>query len=354
MAGAPLTEQKAFSRTLNPWSAAARQTPAAHLRFIVASLGLAFCMTGFVGCSDNSDASKKAEGCLLMAPAPRSVHDRQTRSLREFVDTLQAVTVKPRCATSPARDTGVDPGFPDLELGMRRNDALRELACERGAYEINTFDGFFDFETYDTQLGPQYIELTMNHGDICRKSAVARDEKCSSSPVGHGDHSAIYIYGETMELWTPGLPGEETLLGIWREHSYREAGPSAQTIVEHLTAQFGAPGHEEIKPGMSLRLGWGKDNQERPISAQSPLSHCVMNLDPGSSHNSHWREPCGWTAGAIILLSDDNRTVERYWVAMIDQHALIESGKSMRSRIETRLASTEPHNAATHITSGTP
>jgi hypothetical protein len=354
MAGAPLTEQKAFGGTRFLWRAAAAKAPVVHLRSIVVILGIVLCVTGFVGCSDNTSASKEADGRLLMAPAPRSVHDRQTRSLREFVDTLQAMTVKPQCDTSPASDTGIDPGFPDLELGMRRDDALRELACERGGYDISTFDGFFDFETYDTQLGPQYIQLTTNHGDICRKSGVARDEKCSSKPVGHGDHSARSIYGEAMELWTPGLPGEETLLGIWREHTYRDAGPSPQTIVEHLTAQFGAPSHEEIKPGTSLRLGWGKDNQERPILAQSPLSSCVMNLDPGSSHNSHWREPCGWTAGAILLLSDDSRTVERYWVAMIDQHGLIESGESMRSSIETRLASTERHNEAAQSISVAP
>jgi len=76
-----------------------------------------------------------------------------------------------------------------------------------------------------------------------------------------------------------------------------------------------------------------------------------MNLDPGSSHNSHWREPCGWTAGAILLLSDDSRTVERYWVAMIDQHGLIRKRRvhAVQDRDAPRIDRAPQRSRAIHF-----
>lgn len=348
-----MPDQKVIGAAITPWVRTTCRPLATRLLAAIPNVCIALCVAGLPGCHDesgvNNKTSERHQPALTQAQARAGIRDRQNRSLREFVGTLPMMRQRPQCQLKPDPVVAVRAGFPDLELGMHQDDVLTNLSCERGDYHIITSDGFFDFETYDTQLRAQYIQLTTDNAEICQQSDVADHDNCRTSRGDASDRSAKRLHRESLELWTPGLPGAETLLGAWREQSHPKAGPSPDIIVRDLTAQFGEPSFTEFKPGISLRLGWGKDREERPISARSPFSYCLLNLDPGSSHNSYWREPCGWTAGAIILLSDDSRAVERYWVAMMDQHALIESGQAMRAEIERAHASLTTFDASTGL-----
>lgn len=265
------------------------------------------------GC-DNAEAPKPG------APAPRpaaaaKAPDRPSDGLAE-----------PNC---PARADAALPG-PDivgLKLGMARDAALNFARC------LNK-DAFVSFEgawlqglrSHGIKLAPQAFSTHVGETRPCKYNSMDEMQKCG---VGHLAWTHV---AEKITVVSPGLPGREKVMGIWREQRFKAGEmPAVEALLPALVQKYGPPQFTQSQPNQWMRLDWTQDAAGTTL-APGTRGHGRCRSISARAQDSHsWSEACGLTLSATIMLSRENPLLARELnIGLMHQQALYALGTSLQ------------------------
>lgn len=198
------------------------------------------------------------------------------------------------------------PDIVGLKLGMTLDEAMGTARCALGAdAQVKTEQRWLDrMDTYGVELGTQFFEVRQGEHRPCN---YAREwQECESElKWGHVD--------EVVSVATPGVPGKEAAMAIWRKQAFREGQmPSAQALVDALVAKYGEPqvvDESDRQRGYSAgyrELQWLQDGRGAPLSDPNPLFGQCRGAIHRAEDSVRWRDGCGLTIRAQVLLSGQN------------------------------------------------
>lgn len=231
----------------------------------------------------------------------------------------------------PPRLAGTAPDGPDiigLRLGMSHADALALVRChtkDEGHLDLPV--RWFDrMETFGIGLGPQAISVMTGDTEECSFSSFSDMQRC-------GPGNRVWLHtAESITVATPGLPGKEAVVGIWRTQQFRENEmPPAEAVYAALMEKYGAPQGSHRQSDRHEVHTWDMTVNGEPLTAQHPVYHQCTNsgVRPRGTDSQSWTEGCGLSIKAMLIRSRTNADlVEEISVGMLDQQRLWDHQKA--------------------------
>jgi hypothetical protein len=235
----------------------------------------------------------------------------------------------PDCSVKVDRDlTG--PDIVGMKLGMAREDALNFARC------LNK-DTFVSFEgtwiqglrSYGIKLAPQVFVAQVGDSRPCKYSSMDEMNKC-----GAGNRAWTHV-AEKITVVSPGVPGREKVLGIWREQHFKPgAMPEAQALLPALVQKYGPPQVTQQHASNWMRMDWLHDTSGTPIAQGQRGPHCRSISARGNESHS-WSDACGLTITALVVLSPENPLLAKELnVGMLHQQQLYRTGQSLQAQLQ--------------------
>jgi len=252
----------------------------------------------------------------------------------------------PTCPPQARKDLA-GPDVVGIKLGMGHAEAVAAARCALGEdAALTTEDRWFDrLDTQGVKLGPQ--SFLLKQGDF-RPCDFAREwQKCEGKlKWEHLD--------EAVSVATPGAPGKEQAVAIWRSQYFQEGRmPTVDATLQALEAKYGKPQVVEeradngyYKFASARELTWAQAANGSPLTDPNPMFSACRNAINGSAdgeNNVSWREGCGLTISATINQHRGNPAlVGELHVRMVDQSRLLAHAKvtedELRKQGEARRA----------------
>lgn len=200
------------------------------------------------------------------------------------------------------------PDIIGIRLGMTADEALATARCALGEdAEAKAGNRWLDrLDTYGVELGTQ--TFTVRKGDS-RPCDFRREwQECEGGlKWGHVD--------EIVTVATPGAPGRETTVAVWRTQTFRDGGmPPVQALLDALASKYGQPQiteNSDAQRGYAAGhrdLEWVFDRAGNPLAEANPMfGQCrgAVHAHKGDT-NARWRDGCGLNIRARVLLSGKN------------------------------------------------
>src|SRR5690606_34594800 len=118
--------------------------------------------------------------------------------------------------------------------------------------------------------GPQAFTVQQGDSKPC-------DYQRNWQGCGFGRREWTHV-DEVITVATPGAPGRETAMVVWRSQNFREGQmPALQAVLDALTAKYGEPqGIEQSDKRWSNTAGyrelrWVRDGRGAPLADPNPL-----------------------------------------------------------------------------------
>ncbi len=252
---------------------------------------------------------------------------------------------RPRCPARVDLTQYPGPELAGLKLGMTRADALAAAYCERQQFHVETTASYFELNTRGEQLAPQTILFRDGQRYRCGDQEAFEEGPVVMRDCPLGEYR-VRNTTESIFVATPGLPGSERVLGIWRGQTFGANPPTVEATIATLVQRFGEPTERKNNHiadyRQGVRLSWLRDaNGAALTSGSTSAGRCDHNLNPGYQDGQTWANECGVTITAIVWPSTTNRDVaESYQVVLADQHALWQTGVSMQQHYADAEAAT--------------
>jgi hypothetical protein len=268
-----------------------------------------------VGCSD-SGPSKPA------LPAKASVSQ---KAAEKPGDGLPA----PKC---PAQvDTTLSgPDIVGMKLGMAREDALNFARCLNKETFVS-FEGTWiqGLRSYGAKLAPQVFVAQVGESQPCKFTSMDEMQKCGAG------HRAWTHVSEKITVVSPGVPGREKVLGIWREQHFKPGEmPTADTLLPALVQKYGPPQITQQHQNNWMRMDWLQDASGTPIAQGQRGPQCRTISARGNESHS-WSDACGLTITAVVVLSPENPLLAKELnVGMLNQQQLYRTGTSLQAQLQ--------------------
>lgn len=175
-----------------------------------------------------------------------------------------------RCPPAVRKDLA-GPDITGIKLGMTIDEALTTTRCALGEdADVTVANRWLDrLDTHGVELGTQ--TFTLRKGDHRPCDFQREWQECEGGlKWGHVD--------EIVTVATPGAPGKETAMGIWRTQTFREgAMPPVQALLDALVSKYGQPqitedsdaprgyaaGHRDLE--------WMFDRNGHPLGEANPM-----------------------------------------------------------------------------------
>lgn len=285
-----------------------------------ASAALAACGGGQEAGTDGSDRMSAANAAAPASEAPAT-----------------ADGGAPLRCPAKVRGNLTGPDIIGIRTGMTADEALATVRCALGEdADVKTANRWLDrLETYGVELGTQ--SFTVRKGEH-RPCDFRREwQECDGGlKWGHVD--------EIVTVATPGAPGKETALGVWRTQTFREgAMPPAQTLLDALESKYGPPQIvEDSDQPRGYAAGhrdreWVFDRSGNPLAEANPMfGQCrgAVHAHKGDT-NARWRDGCGLNIRARVLLSGRNPGLAMEMSsAMLHQGELFAQVEAMQSELQ--------------------
>jgi hypothetical protein len=265
-------------------------------------------------------------------------------------------TTSPAAAATAAKDSGQPrlrcpakvrkdlqgPDIIGLQLGMTLGETLDTARCALGEdavvktenHWLKKPDGRY-IDTYGIELGTQ--ALTVKQGDNRPCNYQREWQSCEGAlKWEHVD--------EIVTVATPGTPGRETAMVIWRTQNFREGQmPPAQSLLDALIAKYGEPQHVEHSDKQRGHtagyrdLRWLRDRRGSPLTDSNPLfRQCFNTLSGrGESTSVSWRDGCGLNVWARVYLSGQNSGLAMELnMGMVQQSDLWAHGEATQAELQ--------------------
>jgi len=151
---------------------------------------------------------------------------------------------------------------------------------------------------------------------------------------GAGNRAWTHV-AEKITVVSPGVPGREKVLGIWREQHFKPGEmPAAESLLPALVQKYGPPQVKQQSGNNWMRLDWLQDASGTPIEQGQRGPSCRTISARGSESHS-WSDACGLTITALIVLDPANPLMAKELnVGLMDQAALYRTGKSLQAELQ--------------------
>lgn len=247
---------------------------------------------------------------------------------------------KPKCpARTNAALTG--PDIAGLKLGMTRDEALAVVNCHAPDAHIQFDANWFDrrtLNTYQTTLEKQAFTAQSGETSECDYRTYDGMQRC-----GMGNRVWDHV-SETIRAATPGLPGQEVVVGVWRTQNYKEGDmPAVDRVIAALTEKYGPFQTRTVTPVRNhqwsdqIDLIWirGVDDGV-PLSEVNPaFSQCAHNVRARPGDGQSWRDGCGLSIRVMLLTPRTNPDVVReFHIGMMNQGDLYTYGEALQAELE--------------------
>jgi hypothetical protein len=254
---------------------------------------------------------------------------------------------RPRC---PARvDTAQYPGpeLLGLRLGMTRAEAIAIAYCERRDFHVDTNNRFFSIDTRGERLGPQTITLRDGNRHQCTVEEVMGGLGVERTR-GCGREVGAWVYKDTKQIIhivTPGRPGQERVMGIWRTEEFGDNAPTTDATQASLIQRFGEPSlRSEQTYSRQVFLYWVYDTAGALMTSTNPQTReCAQNIAPGYRAEQRWSSNCGLTIVGVVRGAESNPAVaSSYHIAIMNQQVMHQLGAAMEQHYaQAELAARE-------------
>jgi hypothetical protein len=236
-------------------------------------------------------------------------------------------------ARCPAKaDTALPgPDIAGLKLGMPREEALNFARCLNKQTFVSFENAWIQgLRTHGAKLAPQAFTAQVGETRPCKYSSMDEMQKC-----GVGNVAWTHV-AEKITVVSPGIPGREKVMGIWREQHFKAGEmPAAQALLPALVQKYGPPQFTQSQPGQWMRLDWNQDSAGKPLAAGSPGHGGCRSIGARAQDSHSWSEACGLTLTAMIVLSPENPLVARELnVGLMHQQALYALGTSLQAELK--------------------
>jgi hypothetical protein len=236
----------------------------------------------------------------------------------------------PRC---PARSDAAlqGPDIVGLRLGMRAADALDAVRCTR-ADAVLSFGGPWiqQINSYGLKLERQSFEARVGDTAPCSYKNFSEMEKC-------GPGGVVWKHvAELIHVATPGVPGQETVQGIWRTQRFQEgAMPQAQAVVQALLDKYGPPQLRQDVAGGQVLLQWLADAQGRPLQPGTRAFSECQGVQARPDAAQRWTEGCGLSLAAQLVPPRSNPAlVQEVHVGLLHQQQLFAFGQRFQAQLQ--------------------
>lgn len=200
------------------------------------------------------------------------------------------------------------PDIVGLKLGMTLAEALGTARCALGAdAQVKPEKQWLDpLDTYGIELGTQSFTVKKGANHPCNYQKEW--QKCDGTIRWERTD-------EIVTVATPGAPGHETAMAIWRTQNFGDGRmPAVQTLVDALIAKYGPPQRTQDSNQPNgytagyRELEWVQDRRGAPLADPNPLySQCLGAVHGyGEQTDVRWRDGCGLNIWARISLSGNN------------------------------------------------
>ena len=237
---------------------------------------------------------------------------------------------------APNCSVKVDPALPGpdivgLKLGMPREDALNYTRCLNKEAFVS-FEGTWiqGLRTYGIKIAPQAFSTHVGETRPCKYSSMDEMNKC-----GVGNRAWTHL-AEKITVVSPGVPGREKVMGVWREQRFKPGEmPTADSLLPALVQKYGQPQFTQQQPNQWMRLDWVHDASGTPL-AQGTRGYGGCRTIGSRANDPHsWSDACGLTITALVMLSPENPLLARELnVGMLDQQALYRTGRSLQAELQ--------------------
>ncbi|WP_202844333.1 hypothetical protein [Luteimonas saliphila] len=229
------------------------------------------------------------------------------------------------------------PDIIGIRIGMSADEALATTRCALGEdADVKAGDRWLErVETHGVELGTQ--TFTVRKGEHRPCNFQREWQECEGGlKWEHVD--------EIVTVATPGAPGKETALGVWRTQTFREgAMPPVQALLDALASKYGPPQITETsdKPrGYAAGhrdLEWVFDRAGHPLAEANPMfSRCrgAVHAYKGNT-SARWNDGCGLNIRARVLPSGNNPGLAmELGSAMLHQGELFAQVEAMQAELQ--------------------
>jgi hypothetical protein len=223
------------------------------------------------------------------------------------------------------------PDVVGLKLGMSRADALNFARCLNKEAFV-AFEGAWiqGLRTFGIKLAPQAFSTYVGDSRPCKYNSMDEMQKC-----GAGNRAWPHV-AEKITVVSPGVPGREKVMAIWREQHFKTGEmPTAEALLPALVQKYGPPQITQQQPNQWLRLDWLQDASGTPIQ-QGSRSHGNCRSIGARAQDSHsWSDGCGMTITAMVMLSRENPLLAKELnIGLMHQQALFTLGRSLQTELQ--------------------
>lgn len=236
----------------------------------------------------------------------------------------------PRCPAKVDASLG-GPDIVGLKLGMARDDAINFARCLNKEAFVS-FEGQWiqGLRSYGIKMAPQAFSTHVGETRPCKYASLDEMQKC-----GVGNRAWTHV-AEKITVVSPGVPGREKVLGVWREQHYKVGEmPTAEALLPALVQKYGPPQGTQSRPNQWMRLDWISDASGTPITANSRNHGQCRGISARAQDSHSWSEACGMTITAMIMLSPENPLLARELnIGMVHQQQLFSAGVNLQAELQ--------------------
>lgn len=298
---------------------------------------LAALLIGLAGCSDDQPAPPTPpQAAPGKAPTPAAARKPATQRPE---DQLPSPSCPPRVAAGLP-----GPDIVGLKLGMRFDDALNHARCavKDGTVGFN-HRWFQQMRTGNTALQKQGFTVQRGDTSACDYRKFGDAQKCGLGRLVW-DH-----VDEQITVASPGLDGQQTVVGIWRHQHWKPGQmPSRDTVLAALRDKYGREGELTRQPHGTM--SWRYDVAGLPLAASSPLFRQCHGPAARAGSAQRWSEGCGVSITADLVPPRDNpELVQSLYVGLMHQEQLLHYGEAMQAeldRVDAARRATEVEKAS--------
>ncbi|HBM83031.1 hypothetical protein [Haliea sp.] len=245
----------------------------------------------------------------------------------------------PRCPAKLQKSPN-GPDVAGVALGLPANEALNIVRCHARDAVVLFEDRWFEprsFNTHQTKLERQVFVAQSGEHSPCDFSSYQAMQRC-----GPGQRSWDFV-AEKIRVATPGLPGKQTVVGVWRTQNFPQgAMPSLDNVLLALKEKYGVHqfrGDKTVNNNLwsdRIELAWITDQAGTPLSEANPLfNDCVRNVNGEVDAGQVWRDGCGLSIAATVLTPRANPgVVGQLSVGLLDQSGLYRYQEAMQDALD--------------------
>lgn len=292
-------------------------------------LGLALSLmavAGFVlsGCGGSDDSADESA-------APAAQQSKATQTAQKTGAAKDDNLPKLKCPAKVNKNLA-GPDIIGLKLGMTQAEALNVVRCHtKDAGHLSFQQRWFEqLRSHALKLENQAFSVQHGETSECNFRNFSDMQKCG---VGNRvwDHVA-----EKITVATPGLPGRETVVAVWRVQTFKDGEmPARESLITALTQKYGAIQFQQGKGDRFHNIYWGEDAGGNRLAEGHPLYGTCVTGGIQPRGGAVWREGCGISISAQIIQNPSNpNLVQELHIGMLHQNDLWNYSESLQMELD--------------------